>query len=200
MEAKKLSQITYNVQVADKTHSVYAETIIEMMFDAAQKRGTGISKRTPEYIMEKMAEGKSVIALDNGKVVGFCYIETWTHGKYVANSGLIVHEGYRGVGLARQIKKAVFDLSRNKYPEAKIIGLTTSLAVMKINSDLGYRPVTFSELTPDDVFWTGCQSCVNHDILERTQRKHCLCTGMLFDPLHKKEDDKTDGKNLHFWV
>lgn len=200
MEAKKLKHITYTVQVAESAHSVYANTIVEMMFEAAQKRGTGISKRSPQYVIDKMAEGKSVIALDEGVVVGFCYIETWTHGKYVANSGLIVHEDYRGLGLARQIKKAVFELSRTKFPKAKIIGLTTSLAVMKINSDLGYRPVTFSELTPDDVFWNGCQSCVNHDILKRTQRKHCLCTGMLFNPNQNTEEADNAKKNMHFWV
>lgn len=200
MEAQKLTQVSYTVEEANSSHSIYAQTIVEMMFDAAQKRGTGISRRTPEYVIDKMEVGKAIIAMDKGNVIGFCYIETWSHGKYVANSGLIVHEDYRGVGLARKIKQAVFDLSRKQFPNSKIIGLTTSLAVMKINSDLGYRPVTFSELTPDEIFWKGCTSCVNHDILERTQRKHCLCTGMLYDPNFKKPEDKQGGKGLHFWV
>jgi len=186
MEARKLENISYQVELANGSHAMYAKTIVDMMFDAAQKRGTGISRRSPEYVMSKMANNQAVIATDNGKVIGFCYLETWQHGKYVVNSGLIIHENYRGVGLAGRIKAAAFTLSRKEYPNAKIFGLTTSSAVMKINSDLGYRPVTFGELTGDKVFWKGCQSCVNHDILSRTERKFCLCTGMLFDPNNKR--------------
>jgi hypothetical protein len=73
----------------------------------------------------------------------------------------------------------VFNLARDKFPEAKVFCITTSLAVMKINTELGYKPVTFSELTQDDAFWGGCQSCPNYDILERNHRKMCLCTAML---------------------
>ena len=76
------------------------------------------------------------------------------------------------------------------------IGLTTGLAVMKINSDLGYRPVTFSELTTDEQFWKGCESCVNYDILVRTERKHCLCTGMLFDPQKEKNGKSKQKQNM----
>lgn len=168
--------------VATAEHGVHAETITEMMALAAQQRGTGIAKRSPVYVREKMEQGKAVIALDGNEPVGFCYIETWGHGKYVANSGLIVHPDYRKLGLAKQIKTRIFQLSREKYPESKIFGITTSLAVMKINSDLGYEPVTFSELTTDEAFWKGCQSCRNFDILTRTERSHCLCTGMMYDP------------------
>ena len=205
MEAKKTIPVTFQVEVANENHEKFAQTIVDMMYEAAMKRGTGISRRSPEYVVTKMREGKSVIATDGDNVVGFCYIETWGHGKYVANSGLIVHEAYRGFGLARTIKQGAFELSRKKFPEAKIFGLTTSLAVMKINSDLGYRPVTFSELTDDEVFWTGCESCVNHDILQRTGRKHCLCTGMLFDPAWEKRKQNAEQKpnsatDNHYWV
>lgn len=167
---------------ADERHVQFAEDICNMMADAAKQRGTGIAKRTPDYIQEKIQEGKAVIALKNNKVAGFCYIETWGHGKYVANSGLIVNPEFRGSGLAKKIKEQIFQLSLKKFPNAKIFGITTSLAVMKINSDLGYKPVTFSELTNDEAFWKGCQSCKNYDILTRTDRSHCLCTGMLHDP------------------
>lgn len=180
-----------NIQVANENHSKYASTIVSMIEDAAQKRGTGIAKRQPEYIIQKMYEGKAIIALDGDVVAGFCYIESWGHNKYVANSGLIVNEEYRGQGLSKKIKKKAFDLSREKFPDAKLFGLTTSLPVMKINSELGYRPVTFSELTDDEQFWKGCQSCVNYDILTRTERKHCLCTGMLMDP---NKDKPSEGK------
>lgn len=163
-------------------YMLYAEQICEALAEAAAQRGTGIAKRNPEYIRTKIAEGKAVIALDGLKLAGFCYIETWSHGKFIANSGLIVLPEYRNLGLAKKIKAAAFKLSRKKYPAAKLFGITTSLAVMKINSQLGYKPVTFSELTQDEDFWKGCQSCKNHDILIRNERKMCLCTGMLYKP------------------
>ena len=180
---------TFAVQVAGLTHVSYAERICAVIEKAAQQRGTGIAKRKPDYIREKIRDGKAIIALCTGgleegedDLAGFCYIETWSHGKYVANSGLIVAPQFRKSGLAKRIKKKAFELSRDKFPDAKLFGITTSLAVMKINSELGYKPVTFSELTTDEEFWKGCQSCPNYDILTRTQRKMCLCTGMLCDP------------------
>ncbi len=172
----------FTVQVATKKHLVYAEAVCALIEEAAKKRGTGIAKRDPEYIRSKIRDGKAVIALADEALAGFCYIETWSHHKYVANSGLIVSPSYRKAGLARKIKETAFELSREKYPDAKLFGITTSLAVMKINSDLGYKPVTFSELTTDEEFWNGCQSCPNFDILTRTNKKMCLCTGMLCDP------------------
>lgn len=163
------------------------------MAESAKARGTGIAKRSPEYIQEKIMEGKAVIALaSDGAWVGFCYIEAWENSQYVANSGLIVSPAFRKSGVAREIKRKIFELSRKKFPQAKIFGLTTGLAVMKINSELGYEPVTYSELTSDDQFWKGCQSCVNYEILMSKQRKNCLCTGMLFNPLEhaKKQAEK----------
>src|SRR5258706_10526912 len=151
---------------------------------SAAARGTGIAKRSPEYIEEKIDEGKAVIAVTkDGSWVGFCYIENWSHGEYVANSGLVVAPAFRKSGIAKGIKRRIFDLSREKYPEAKIFGLTTGLAVMKINSDLGYEPVTYSELTNDEQFWKGCQSCVNYEILMSKDRMNCMCTAMLYDPV-----------------
>ncbi len=174
--------------VANGQHVMYALQICNEMEASAKARGTGIAKRSPDYVAQKMLEGKAVIALHaNGSWAGFCYIETWGHGKYVANSGLIVSPELRKSGLAKLIKQKVFELSRNKYPDAKIFGLTTALAVMKINSDLGYRPVTYSELTDDEAFWAGCKSCVNYDILMAKGRSNCLCTAMLFDPEREKK-------------
>jgi len=162
------------------------------MAEAAKKRGTGIAKRAPQYIKEKINEGKAVIAVDqdNDQLAGFCYIESWGHNKFIANSGLIVHPHYRKLGLGRSIKKQIFELSRAKYPKAKIFGITTSMAVMKINSEMGYKPVTFSELTKDENFWKGCQSCPNYDILTSKDRKGCLCTGMLYDPSQEDQSLK----------
>ncbi len=176
---------------AKAEHLHYAEQICDEMFESAKARGTGIARRKPEYVARKMEEGKAVIALHrDGRWAGFCYIETWGHGDYVANSGLIVNPEFRKVGLAKAIKKRVFDLSREKYPKAKIFGLTTGFAVMKINSDLGYEPVPYSELTDDDEFWKGCQSCVNYEILLSKERKNCMCTAMLWDPEEKERELK----------
>ena len=176
----------FTIKIAGAEHVKFAEQICEEMASSAKARGTGIARRKPEYIEKKMLEGKAVIALTRtGFWAGFCYIETWGHGNYVANSGLIVAPAFRKSGLATDIKKKIFELSRTKYPDSKIFGLTTGLAVMKINSDLGYEPVTYSELTDDDQFWKGCQSCVNYEILMSKDMKNCLCTAMLYDPVEK---------------
>ena len=167
------------VQVASEAHAHFAEEICALLEISARQRGTGIARRSPDYIRRKIEHGNAVIALAGDKLAGFCYVEIWSHGKYVANSGLVVAHEFRQQGLAKAIKRKAFNLARDKYPHARVFGITTSLAVMKINSELGYRPVTFSELTQDEAFWHGCQSCPNYDILQRFERKMCLCTGML---------------------
>ncbi|MDC6364134.1 MULTISPECIES: GNAT family N-acetyltransferase [Flavobacteriaceae] len=174
------------IVVANESHFKYAHIISDTITESAKVRGTGIARRTPEYIMKRLQNGNAIIALDGDKFAGFCYIEVWGNKDFVANSGLIVHPDYRNQGLAKEIKKAIFDLSRKKFPDAKIFGITTGLAVMKMNYELGYKPVTFSELTDDPEFWKGCQTCKNFDILTRTEQKMCLCTGMLYDPNSKK--------------
>ncbi len=183
-----------SVLAANVSHLTYVSKINNAIDNASKERGTGIARRSDEYIASKITEGKAIIALDGEEFVGFCYIETWGHNRFVANSGLIVVSEYRGIGLAREIKKKAFEVSRMKFPKAKIFGLTTGLAVMKINHELGYRPVTFSELTDDLEFWKGCQSCVNYDILQRTLRTKCLCTGMLFDPDWEEKKVKEEAK------
>ena len=167
---------------AKAEHIMYAKQISLCIDESAKVRGTGIARRTPKYLATKIENGNAVIALDNDKFAGFCYIEVWGHGKYVAHSGLIVSPQHRGKGLAKIIKKKVFDLSKRKFPKAKIFGITTGKAVMRINFELGYKPVSFSELTDDPEFWKGCQTCKNYDVLTRTERSMCLCTGMLYDP------------------
>lgn len=179
------------IEVSDKQHLKYVTEIQNEMADSAKKRGTGIAKRSIEYLSMKITEGKAVLAIDeDGTWAGFCYIESWSHGEFVANSGLVVSPKFRKLGLARKIKQAVFDLSREKFPEAKIFGLTTGLAVMKINSDLGYKPVIYSELTQDEEFWSGCKNCINYEILASKERKNCLCTAMLFVPNNEEKKDK----------
>jgi predicted GNAT family acetyltransferase len=171
----------------------YVNTIVVEIEESAKIRGTGIAKRTPEYVSRKMEEGKAIIATTSqGEWAGFCYIEVWSHGQFVANSGLIVSQQFRGHGIAKQIKEATFKLSRKKFPEAKIFGLTTGAAVLKINSELGYKPVVYSELTQDEDFWSGCQSCVNFDILTAKKRQNCICTAMLYNP--KWEQNQKPGR------
>ncbi|MDE3252493.1 MAG: GNAT family N-acetyltransferase [Bacteroidota bacterium] len=180
------------VRVANGGDTHYAQTITNEMEASAKARGTGIAKRSPEYVARKMEEGKAVIAvMPDGTWVGFCYIEVWGHESFVANSGLIVAPEFRKSGIAKKIKQRIFNLSREKYPNSKIFGLTTGLAVMKINSDLGYEPVTYSELTDDEEFWAGCKSCVNYDILMSKDRKNCMCTAMLYDPADHQEPKQT---------
>jgi len=177
------------ITVAGKKHLGYIPGIEKAILSASKIKGTGLAKRSGEYIKVKILEGKAIIAIfDNKKFAGFCYIESWGHKRFVANSGLIVPEEFRGMGLAMNIKRKAFNLSRKLFPTAKLFGLTTSLAVMKLNSSLGYKPVTFSELTDDDEFWKGCKTCAYYDILFRTNRTHCLCTAMLCD-------NKKNGKN-----
>ena len=168
--------------VADESHIKYIDTILQTITDAAKVRGTGIAKRSPEYVATKMREAKAVIALEGDCFAGFSYIETWGNKHYVTTSGLIVHPDYRGIGLAKRIKNLTFTLARVRWPQAKIFSLTSGSAVMKMNTQLGYHPVTFNDLTDDEAFWRGCQGCINHDILQRTGRRYCICTAMLFDP------------------
>ena len=170
------------VMVADESHIKYVGTILQTIADAAKVRGTGIAKRSPEYVATKMREAKAVIALQGEKFAGFSYIETWGNKHYVTTSGLIVHPDFRGLGLAKRIKNVTFTLARKRWPNAKIFSLTSGSAVMKMNTQLGYHPVTFADLTDDESFWKGCEGCVNHDVLARTGQKYCICTAMLFDP------------------
>lgn len=164
--------------------------------DSAKKRGTGIAKRDPDYIKKKMENENAVIAFDDeGKLAGFTYIETFEEEKFVVNSGLIIRPDLRGTGVGKLVKHAVFKHTRTKYPKSKVISITTSLAVMRLNADLGYRPVTLSELTQSDDFWQGCKSCKNYPILVQNERKMCLCTGLIYDKLDDKFAKKTNKEN-----
>ena len=177
------------ILVADASHEKYVDEILDTIREAAKRRGTGIAERTHEYVATKMKEGKAVLALDeDGRFVGFSYSETWGNKAYVTTSGLIVHPDYQGLGVAKRIKDYTFTLARVRWPHAKIFSLTSGDAVMKMNTELGYVPVSFGQLTDDEAFWRGCRGCINHPILEMKQRKFCICTGMLYDPeQHKGE-------------
>lgn len=178
------------VVIANKSHIKFAQQICDTIEESAKVRGTGIAQRTPEYITKKIINGDAVIAVHENVFAGFCYIEVWDNKSFVVNSGLIVHPDFRNQGLAKKIKTKILEYSKEKYPEAKIFGITTGLAVLKINYELGYQPVTFSELTADEAFWNGCKTCKNYDVLMRTDKKMCLCTGMLYDPKNEKNIKK----------
>ncbi|MDO4703334.1 GNAT family N-acetyltransferase [Tannerella sp.] len=179
---KQTDEVDFDVMVADESHERYVDTILDTIEIAARKRGSGIARRTHEYVAQKMREGKVIIALAGDEFAGFSYIESWGNKQYVATSGLIVADKFRNHGLAKRIKHAAFQLARLRWPKAKLFSLTSGSAVMKMNTELGYVPVTFSDLTDDEAFWRGCSGCVNHDVLTRTQRQYCICTAMLFDP------------------
>jgi len=182
------------ILIANSSHLSYAEEICLQYEESAKVRGTGIAKRSPEYIKKKMMDEDAMIALNGDHLAGFCYIETFEDKKYVSNSGLIILPEYRRMGIARNLKKQVFNYARDRYPFARVFGITTSLAVMRINTELGYHPVTFSELTKDKTFWKGCRSCSNYAILQNKEFEMCLCTGMLAPS--KEESMKVDLSHL----
>ena len=180
------------IYVAGKQHIHFVEEILTTIEESSKARGTGIARRSPDYVAQKMIEGKAIIALCGSEFAGFCYIESWSNKQYIVNSGLIVNPKFRGMGLASRIKKFSFNYSRRLFPEAKLFGLTSGAAVLKINHELGYRPVTFEQLTDDPAFWRGCQSCVNYDVLTRTDFKRCICTAMLYDPTEHPDEKLED--------
>ena len=123
------------IVVASEKTVKYVDEILDTITRAAKVRGTGIAKRSPEYVKQKMLENKAVVALYKGEeFAGFSYIESWSNKQFVANSGLIVANKFRGLGLANRIKRRIFELSRERFPHAKIFSLTTGAAVMKINN------------------------------------------------------------------
>lgn len=188
MNTQSEDQPQIRIYIAGKQHIHYVTEILDVIEESSKARGTGIARRSPEYVSQKMLEGKAIIALCGDDFAGFCYIESWSNKTYVVNSGLIVKPKYRGLGLANRIKRFSFSYSRRLFPEAKLFGITSGAAVLKINNQLGYRPVTFEELTDDPAFWRGCQTCVNYDVLTRTDFKRCICTAMLYDPEEHPEE------------
>jgi len=181
--------------ISSEKDIVYASTLVDWYIASSTERGTGIAIRTESYLISKIVQGDAILALKENELVGFCYIETFESKKYVSNSGLIIKNEFRGLGLATKVKINAFNLARNKYPDSKIFGITTSNIVMGINTKLGYRPVTFSQLTSDDAFWSGCSSCPNYDILKMKDKKMCLCTGMLALSKNELQDIKDENKN-----
>ncbi|WP_185861908.1 argininosuccinate synthase domain-containing protein [Blattabacterium cuenoti] len=178
------------VRVSHEKDTKYASLICKIIKESAKKRGTGIAKKDPEYIKSIMIHGNAIIAFCDEKLAGFSYLDIFQNKEFVVNSGLIVFPEFRKQGLAKIIKIEIFKLSKKKFPNSKIFSITTSNPVIKINTELGFKPVAFSELTQSEEFWKGCKSCANFDILTRNQRKMCLCTGLLYNPNTKNKSKK----------
>lgn len=176
------------VRVAIKADAKYALMITKEMSDSAKARGSGIGHRSVEFLCSKMDNNEAVIAVTrSGTWVGFCYIETWQNEKFVSNSGMIVSPPFRKRGIATEIKKAIFQLCRTHYPQASIFSITTGLAIMKLNTRMGFEPVTYSEITTDPQFWNKCKNCINYDTLQAKGCKNCFCTAMIFQPETEKK-------------
>ena len=77
-----------DIAIASEAHLSYVPEIERALLAASEQKGTGIAVRSTEYLTAKIEAGKAVIALSTeGKWAGFCYIESWGHNKFVANSG-----------------------------------------------------------------------------------------------------------------
>ena len=162
----------------------YANEISRETYISAKERGTGISERSPEFINSKIENGKAIIAVTKqGEWAGFCYLEIWANGDFISHSGMIVAHQFRHEGVATRLKQLVFDVSRERFPNAKLFSITTGLAIMRMNTALGFEPVTFDEIKVNAGFWEGCKTCVNYGILHGKNFHHCLCTAMVFNPI-----------------
>jgi GNAT superfamily N-acetyltransferase len=171
----------FTIRIAVESDIRFVQTIVTEIDHAAQDPATGICRRSASLLIRKIEEGLAVIALSpSGEWAGFCYIQEWDEGRFVSSCALVTAPKYRSTGIAAAIKQKIFELARLRYPNATLFGLTTSAAVMKINTQLGYIPVPYSEITKDTGFWNSCQGCQHYDILERKKRTNCLCTAMLY--------------------
>src|ERR1700744_2468697 len=165
---------TVHIRIAEESDVKYVYPILEEMERSAKARGTGIARRTPQSLCQKIYDGHAVIAVTaDGDWAGFSYIAVWSDGAFVSNSGLIVNPAYRGAGVAKSIKQKIFDLSRELYPLASLFSITTGAAVMKMNHRLGFEPVTYDQITKDEHFWDQCRQCVNFGVLQGTGRSKC---------------------------
>lgn len=143
-------------------------------------RGThGMASRSPGSIRKSMEQGRAVLALDGERWVGFCYVSPWEGGKFVSTSALLVRPRYRRRGVGRRLKKAALLLCRQRFPESRPFGLTTSETVAEMNRQLGFRIVGYDAIPRDPGFWKACKSCPFHGILRRHRGRRCHCTAML---------------------
>ncbi len=140
-----------------------------------------IATRTTEWLAKKVRARRAAVALDGDELVGFGYWSSWQEDTFVSHSGLVVRADYRGAGLGGDLKRVLFDSSRRQLPDARLISLTTSPQVRKLNLALGFEIVPLDQLTQDPAFWEGCKTCRNYeDVVARGEQ--CCCEGMLLLP------------------
>lgn len=176
-----MSGDTIIVRLAHAQDHGFVQNIITEIEKASKIKGTGICKRDPALIIQKITEGNAVIAVTrSGTWVGFCYIQAHDDGRFVSSCALVVSPCFRKLRVATRIKKHVLALAKNKYPAAKIFGLTTSPAVMQINKELQYEEVSYDAITQSDSFWQSCRSCENYHTLLTNEGKKCLCKAMMY--------------------
>ncbi|MEL6867783.1 MAG: GNAT family N-acetyltransferase, partial [Bacteroidota bacterium] len=76
---------SFNLLTTTPQHEAFAEQLCQWYEVSARQRGTGIARRKVAYLRKKIQQGNAIIAFHQEELAGFCYIETWTHGRYVAN-------------------------------------------------------------------------------------------------------------------
>jgi hypothetical protein len=176
-----MSGDTIVVRLATEHDQRFVQNIITEIEIASQIKGTGICKREPAFISQKITEGNAVMAVTpSGAWAGFCYIQPHDNGQFVSSCALVISRNFRNRGIASQIKAQVLALAKNKYPAARIFGLTTSHVVERINAQLNYVEVSYAEVTQADTFWQSCRSCENYQLLLQQDKKKCLCKAMVY--------------------
>ncbi len=176
------------VRIATKKDYCYAEIISKELNTSAANRGVQIKNRTPKYILDKMETGLAIVAINSEteEWIGFSTLEVWEHEQFVANTGLIIAPKYRGHGFSMLIKSKLFELSRQKYPKAKIFSLTGNPNIIQINQTLGFTTVPFSTILNDNLFLTGCNSWVNYSEIMRHSSGH---VAMVYAPIAESQKE-----------
>lgn len=175
--------IEFTIEKARCIHTFWIKEICEVTLSLVISHGRDISEHSPELLETKMKKGEAVIAFaSDGRWAGFSFISSCENGSYISNSALVIAPEFRHTGLVKKIKRKIFELSREMYPDACIFSLTSDLTVMKMNHKLGFKRVNFSELPSNSLFWESCKSCINCPVLMSQERKNCLCTAMLYNP------------------
>jgi GNAT superfamily N-acetyltransferase len=144
-------------------------------------RDHDIARRATPFLRDKILSGKAVLALHEDRLVGFGYFSDWEGGRFVSHSGLVVDDAFRGRGLGRRMKTRLMQAGARRFPEATVMSLTTSPAVLAMNRSLGFRKVPVERLTTDPAFWEGCKACRNYAEMQRLGRR-CCCDAMILSP------------------
>jgi ribosomal protein S18 acetylase RimI-like enzyme len=174
-----MSAPTVEIRASSAADIGLSQTASDLIASASDE--FDIARRHPEFLEAKIQSGQAVFALDDHDLVGFGYFSDWDYGRFVSHSGLIVKPEYRGRGLGRRLKLALLKASRQQFPHAVLMSLTTSPEVKAMNLKLGFQVVPIEELTTDAAFWAGCKSCCRYTETLAKGLK-CCCEGMVLRP------------------